>query len=563
MKYLFKKNLAEDNLKKFRDRLYKNQVPLLFKKGTKGLKPISSMAVTSQNETIIPTQAIIQFFQKQIQIDKNLPETDIYFPNLYTLFDLLTKGAEGFSYEPTVSISEKDIHEAGAQKTIESLTMNLIITYFNNIKLEPGKVDKKLLTHNLELIISKSNSGRDYKTLVGNTLRDLIQSLETDKSWRDCFQHINEASLICRLVGSRLPQIDKSALGDIISKSSEELKSLLVMLIKILKTKDQTGDKKDIKVLVKLDNATRTVLEKIDNCLGHSLSFMKTMNMSSKGLFGDIDQALKQCLIKILNSGHGKQRSHEEPYRKLNHTILRHHLNTFFDFDNIVLYFSLSQKDKACEQICHEIFLSHFNEIVEELSNLRKNRNQIDLKNISNRLTETKRLLERIGLNNQAFTKEKEDIEKKYISLIRQISFDNLDMLMKIRNDISLVTQRDQRELLEKIQVILLNNCFSTLNNIPSESASTNLQGEILKILYGYATFYRPMRDFFQKFHFKYIGTKETPSSYLTELTNTNKKVALLLLQYFSDSKSVSDLFERKQIKSSEELFDMVKNQIN
>ncbi|MCP3898394.1 MAG: hypothetical protein GY707_01520 [Desulfobacteraceae bacterium] len=568
MKYLSKKNLAEDNLNKFRDRFYKNKLSLLLKKGTRGLNPINAMKLTEKGEIVVSTQKVIQFLQKQIPIDENLPEANIYFSNIYAIFAQLTKDAEGFSYEPTVSISEKDIQEADAKKTIESLTMNLVITYFNNIKLEPGKVDKNLLTHNLDLIISKSNTGRDYKTLVGNTLKNLIQSLQTDKSWRDCFQHINEASLICRLVGSRLPQIDKSALESIISKSREEVKALLVMLLKILKTKDQTlkdqpTNKKNIKVLVKLDSATRTVLNKIDNCLMHSLSFMKTMNMTSKGLFGDIDQALKQCLIRILNSGQGKQKNPEKPPCELNHTVTRHNLNMLFEYDSIVNYFSLSQKDKACEQIFHDIFQSHLKEIIKEIDNLRANRNDLDMKSIINRLTETKRLLEQIGLNDQALTTEKESILKKYLALIRQIPFDQLDMLLEIRNDISLVTQSNPRDLLEKIQVVLLNNCFSSLNSIPLESSNAKLQGKILKTLYGHAAYYRPMRDFFQRFLYKYVGTKEEPSPYLTELTNANKKVTLSLLKFFSDSKSASEFFERKQIKASEELFDMVKNQIH
>jgi len=270
--------LNEDKIIKFREKLYNKKVSKLLQQGGKGLKPLEKYKKDEKGKTLVYTREITRFFLKQIEKAQS-PFPDQYFDALYTLLQIMSRGAEPISFNCGLSISQEDIQEADLKTTIELLTTNIIITYFNTLKTYKGTVDTSLLEPDLKSLISKSNAGRDYKGLVSNTLTGLIKSLGEDKPWRDYLNDINDADLICRLAGARLPSMKKETMTGIIEKSRSEILGFNELFTKILLTRDQLaskeGNKKSLlKSMAKLDSAILAILKKIDNYLEQDLSWI-------------------------------------------------------------------------------------------------------------------------------------------------------------------------------------------------------------------------------------------------------------------------------------------------
>jgi len=238
--------LNEDKIIKFREKLYNKKVSKLLQQGGKGLKPLEKYKKDEKGKTLVYTREITRFFLKQIEKAQS-PFPDQYFDALYTLLQIMSRGAEPISFNCGLSISQEDIQEADLKTTIELLTTNIIITYFNTLKTYKGTVDTSLLEPDLKSLISKSNAGRDYKGLVSNTLTGLIKSLGEDKPWRDYLNDINDADLICRLAGARLPSMKKETMTGIIEKSRSEILGFNELFTKILLTRDQLASKEGIK----------------------------------------------------------------------------------------------------------------------------------------------------------------------------------------------------------------------------------------------------------------------------------------------------------------------------
>ncbi len=89
----------------------------------------------------------------------------------------------------------------------------------------------------MQSIIKQSTAGRDYKRLVSNTLKGLIFSLAQDKPWIEYIEDINDADLVCRLAGARLPSMEKTTLGTITNKSRQEIAAYNEMFTKLLYTR--------------------------------------------------------------------------------------------------------------------------------------------------------------------------------------------------------------------------------------------------------------------------------------------------------------------------------------
>ena len=91
------------------------------------------------------------------------------------------------------------------------------------VKSNPGNHDESLLNPDIQSIIKQSMASRIYKHLVSDTQKELLFSLTQDKPWFEYIEEINDADLICRLAGARLPSMEKTTLGAITSKSRQEI----------------------------------------------------------------------------------------------------------------------------------------------------------------------------------------------------------------------------------------------------------------------------------------------------------------------------------------------------
>ncbi len=135
----------------------------------------------------------------------------------------------------------------------------------------------------------------------------MIKTLQKGKAWRECLKDIQAASFVCRLVGARLPQIDKKVLSKIVNESRKEINQYLTMFSKILNTRDQIireekNQKNFSKIMKKLDTANFAVLEKIDKYLGDAHTFTQAIGASLKSFLGKNESVLKIAVAEFFLS---------------------------------------------------------------------------------------------------------------------------------------------------------------------------------------------------------------------------------------------------------------------
>lgn len=264
MTYLLMMPLEKNKITEFRNRLYQKNIPGILKSGTRDLVPVETCKRDESGKFIIFIDDIISFFFDAATSENGLDLDGLFF-NLYVLFDLLSKETENISFTSDTRILEKQIEEADNKTTVELLTKNLILSYFKNLDSE-----NDLLGKDLQTIIKISRQGKEYQILVAKTLENLIQTLKSQKSWKEALLEIQIASVVCRLIGARLPQIEKQVLLKIVSQSREEIKENTALFTRILDLRSQfikenEPSKVYLKKMAKVDTALSASLSKIED----------------------------------------------------------------------------------------------------------------------------------------------------------------------------------------------------------------------------------------------------------------------------------------------------------
>jgi len=553
--------LKEDKIINFRKRLYQKNVPNLFKSGAQDLNPIEKCKTDALGKIIVSTSNIIAFFFKNIQKDEP-KSADQYFSNLYLLFDILTKEAQNFSFFSDPRVPEKDIQEANNKITIEYLTKNLIIYYFDNIKLYNGLVNNDLLDKDLKTIIKKSNEGREYQILVDKTLENLIQTLKLSKPWKQSFLDIQEADLVCKLVGANLPQIEKTVLSRIVLESRSEIKKDTHFLTKILTaktqlTKEDKHQKNHLNIMDKLDSATSAVLKKIDDSLGHAHGFMMVISASSRSFLGPLDEELKKNIAGLFFEYNEKDSINNPAGYPLNYSTSRYKMAMLFGYPELTRFAGSLQQDEKYRDCFLCLFKLYFDELIKQMDTFLSASDPKDIKGIEICLSETLKLVEKLDLEKLFLVPEKKGIQKKYLSLLKAMPLEQIDSIIDIKENLCRATQDDSKMLLENIRKILVDSCYEFLLGIEADSLSADeLHRTIQKLITGYSLQYKPQRFFYQKFFEKYVGgTDGSISNFMVELFNNRKPVALEILHIFSDPNYVADLLSKEQIAFSDKMF--------
>ncbi len=550
--------LNKDRLVRFGERLYQKKMPRLFKEGAGDLNPIKKSKRDPEGRTIISTREIITFFVLKLEGEKS-PDADEYFESLYLLFEVLSKNTENYIFESDVRIAEKDIQEADNKKTIEYLTTNLIISYFVTFKDAAG-ADGEFLEKDLKKIIIKGNEGRDYKTLVGNTLKTLIKTLQEGKAWRECLEDIKVASLVCRLVGARLPQIDKNVLSKIVLESRKEINQYLAMFVKIRNTRDQVvRDEKNQKIFLKtmnkLDTANTAVLDKIDKYLADAHAFIQSIGASPKSFLGQNDSVLKQCIAKYFFEF--QESNDKKTGINLNYSTYRFKMGSLFGYPDLTKYASTIQKEEIYKDCILNIYDVHLKEIIKQIRNIIKRAAFLNTKSLETVIFESNRLINKFDLNDKCLENDKQRVQQKYLTLIRQTPVEKIKAIIELREQICNAIQDDSRELLENTRKVLVDSCYASLISIDSKSfPADELTTQVRKIVRGYSFHYKPQRFFYQQFFELYIGKlDEELSEFFTDIMQTKKILGMAMLTYFSDHNHVKGFLSDKQIEYAGRLF--------
>ena len=554
------KTLSAEKIKKFREKIYHQRVSRLLQHGGKGLNPLSKYKKDEKGQTLVVTKQISGFFFREME-KLGAPNPDQYFTSLFNLFQILTKEAEPISFDCGFSISEKDIQEADNKQTIELLTTNIIITYFNNVKTHKGTVDTTLLEPSLSGIIARSNAGRDYKGLVSNTLTTLISSLAEDKPWREYLDDINDADLICRLTGAKLPSMEKKALAGIIAKSRKEIKSYNDVFTKILVTRAQMAareknKKKLLKAMEKMNNATLAILEKIDDYLVSAHRFMQIIGLSPEVVLGGNDAALKQNLIWIFLGAKPDKADQVNLLENLGVATARYRLNMLFDYPNITYYCRQFKSEEQYSRLYFDMFRLLFRELKEKMTALDQASGETDIRVFCQYLLEVERAVENLHLEEPDLPEEKQSVREAYVAAVNQIEFQHLTGMMKASEKVCQVTQDRTREMMADLRSALVAGAFSALIEYSKEplTADTATNG-IKKRLHAYAMFYKPQREFYRNFFDTYVGSKAQPvSTYLADIMKTNKLFAAAILMVLSDEKVMKELLPPNRTGHAREL---------
>mgnify|MGYP001555550774 CR=1 FL=1 len=552
--------LKKDRINRFRDRLYQKKMPRLLLSGSDSLRPISRSKVNEEGNTIIETREIIQFFQNSVSSDSFI-DSDQYFANLYLVFRQLSRDSDQYTFEPGVQTSVEDINRATNKKAIEYLTGNLIISFFENAHLSDGSDTDDFLKKDLKTVIKKTNEGRDYRTLVSNTLQAMVQTLKEDKPWRESLDDIQTAALVCRLVGARLPQIDKAVLSKNVRQAREEIEKDLAVFTKILNTRDQTireekNKKVFLKTMQKLDTALFGVFKRIDTFLGYAHTFIGAVGISRQGFLGSSDDRLKQSLARFFFNCRKKNEDNGQVYGPLTYSTTRYLMRILMDHPELVR-FSLSLKEKEEYTDCFpRLFSLFFNEIIKQTAELPRAK-KFQTGHLESCLGETLRLIDTFHLDPDQMKDEKLEIKKRFLSLIRSSELEHLPKILALKDKVSQVTQDEKKELLEDTRRVLIDNFNGRLLSIETgQESADEMQKTVRKMILNYSLHYRPRQFFYQRFFTRHIANarEETVSESFTALMGQKKILAMAILTFFSDFKQVGEFMSKKQVEFADKL---------
>jgi hypothetical protein len=533
-----------DDVKKFKERLFQKNISELMRSGSEGLNPVSMCRKNEQGQIIVPVRTIVEFFFNLFEKEE-LFNPDTYISTLYYLLKEITKESDEYFFESDISVAEKDIYEADTKTTIELLTKNIIITYFNHVKIEPepDAEDFVLLDPQLQAIIKISNSGRDYRSLVERTLKKLVEILNHDNTWRKCLLYMNRASLVCRLVGTKLPQIDKKVLASYIQQSRVEINKEAVLFSKIINTremliKEEANLKNFLKTMEKLRVALNSVIGKMNNYFFYAKSFMLTLGASSDVFLGEIDAELKENLARVILNYSVED---SESYLQLNYASLRYRINRLLAQSDLTFYFKEIQNQETYKLCYLNIFKVYYDRLLSLMVKMAETPLEMDIKRLDNVLFECKKVIKNLSLDIHLFEDEKFEIRKAYVELLKVVSVEQTDELIDLALTVVSVTQDKSGEFFEVVRKVLLSDSFTALRHIDIKSIKPDeIKKTIQKTLYGYSIHYRPRREFYNTFFKTYIGAKNKPPSvFIKELITTNQPLALAILKVLSEKDAV------------------------
>ncbi len=552
---------TRDNIIRFRKRLFQKQVPQIFKAGTQGINPIKSCRLDQDGRQVVATQDIASFFFECSEKD-NFISSGSYFSNLYVLFYILSRDAENCSFTSGELIPEKDIQKADDIQAIEYLAGNLISSYFSHLKLSNGLVNSELLDKDLKKVIKLSNADRDYKGFTNSIFKKLTANLTLEKSWKRCVDKIQKASLVFNLVGFRLPEIDKFVQENIVANARKDIEKNTQVLGKILSTKDQlirgeTNQKHFTERMNKLDIATREILKKINRYLGHVNQYTAITGISIQDFLGKTDAHLSKNAAKLFFDYHDIKRKNVSIRKQSNYLILRYRMEMLFEYPEITAFAkSLKQKNSFVDGYVN-VFQVFFQELIRQLGQSVTRFKPEQTGTIENCLSDIYQAIDKLGLPWKMLRKERREIQKRYIELIKTTPIDLIAPIIDLREELSLAVQDRSKEFLSKIRKVLVDSCYSYLMRIGrTETVPKNqLQKEVQKLLFGYSLHYKPQRHFYLAFFNKYIGVPEGPvSAYLAGMLNDDKLLAVTILDIFSNENLVADYLSKDQISFAEKL---------
>jgi len=560
--------LNQDKLIKFREKLYTKKVAKLLRQGGKGLNPLGKYKKDEKGRTLVPVREILRFFFRQIEKagSTGSPLTNHYISALHSLLEAMSRGAEPISFDCGFSISLEEIRDADNKTAIKLLTTNIIITYFNTLKTHKGKVNTSLLSPDLNALISKSKAGTDYTDLINNSMDRVIQSIEEEKPWQESLENLNDADLICRLAGTRLPAIKKENMARLIGQSRREILGDNEVFTKILITRSELTLKERnkkifLKSMEKLDAATLAILKKTDNYLFSAHRLMQILNLSYQVVLGKTDAQLKQNLVWIFLDAKPGKTDRSDRLKDLGISPVRYRLNMLFNFPDITRYCRSFKTTEEYRTLFFNLFRMLFNDVTGKLAHIKTSPNKTGLDLIRQNLREIARAVENLGVGAAHIKDEKLALEDTYLGLIQKVDFVALTPIMEICDLICRATQDQTREIMSRIRPALVNACFSNLKAYAQKAATADRPANnIKKQLNAYAAYYKPQREFYRIFFDTYLGFGSTPvSPHLTAFINTNNHFAAALLKVYSDETGMKDLISADRISHAATLLDQIR----
>jgi len=542
-------------------------MPEIMRRGGEGLTPVKKYPEDERGYPLVPIKKITRFFLEEMgKAQFVLPNQ--YIEELYTLFKMLILDLPAVSFDLGVSISQNDIQEADNKTTIELLTTNVIITYFHLAKTNIGRQDDSLLNPDMQSIIKQSTAGRDYKHLVSNTLKGLIFSLAQDKPWFEYIQDINDADLICRLAGARLPRMEKTTLGSIISKSRQEIDGHNEILTKLLYTRartvsNQENKKEYFKSMDRLDTVIYGVLKKMDRFLAMTYQLHQILDLPSRSIIGDTFSKLRQNMQWLFFDIWPKAFKQGGMPHQAAVSTLRYRMTILFSVPHITRFCREFTHHPAFQAPVDDLFQLMFKALADKINQVPTDagNRSADLRGVERALFEIRRAIENLDPDQSQLTHEKEDVKIAYIALILKTDLDSLDAVLSLCDMICDVTHDQDREIMIRIRSVLMEKSFFPLEEyagkkIPPKDAIP----EISKRLQAFAVHYRPQREFYRTFFDTYIIAKPRPKvPHFTQFLMTNRYFAQAMLMHFANGKAMEDLLPVSYIeKAGQLLYDLL-----
>ncbi len=554
--------LTENKILTFRDRLYTNDMPEIMRQGGEGLTPVKKYPEDEGGYPLVPIKRITRFFLEEMgKAQFVLP--DQYIEELYTLFKMLILDLPPVSFDLGVSISQEDIQEADNKTTIELLTTNVIITYFHLAKTNIGNQDDSLLNPDMQSIIKQSTAGRDYKRLVSNTLKGLIFSLAQDKPWFEYIQDINDADLICRLAGARLPSMEKTTLGSITSKSRQEIAGYNDIFTKLLHTRvrtisSQENRKEYFKSMERLDTAIYGVLKKMDRFLAMAYRLHQILDLPSRSIIGDTFSKLRQNMLWLFFDIWPKALEQGGMPHQTAVSALRYRMNILFSVPHITRFCREFTHNPIFQAPVNDLFQLMFKALADKINrvSMEEGNSSAGLGRVERALFEIRRAIENLDPDESRLTDEKEDVKIAYIALILKIDFESLEAVLSLCDMICEVTHDKDREIMIRIRSALMEKSFFTLEEYAGKKVlPRDAIPEISKRLQAFAVHYRPQREFYRIFFDTYVISTPRPRvPHFTQFLMSNRYFAQAMLMRFADHKAMKDLLPGSYIEKAGQL---------
>ena len=556
--------LDPNKVQAFRDRLYTNDMPEIMRHGGDGLTPVIKYPKDEHGFLLVPIKRITRFFLEEIGKVQFVPSGQ-YIEELYELFKALIHDLPAVSFDVGINITQEDIRESDNKTIIELLTTNVIITYFYLVKSNPGNQDESLLNPDIQSIIKQSTTSRVYKHLVSDTQKELLFSLTQDKPWFEYIEEINDADLICRLAGARLPSMEKTTLGAITSKSRQEIAGYNDMLTKLLYTRARTVTSQEnkreyFKSMKKLDTAIYGILKKMDRFLAMAYRLSQILDISSRFIIGDTFSKLRQNMLWLFFDVWPQALEQGDMPHQTAVSALRYRMNILFSVPHITRFCREFTQNPTFQAPVNDLFQLLFKVLLDKINQvfLKEGDSSAGLGRLESALFEIRRAIEKLDLDESGLTDEKKEVQIAYVALIFKTNFESLEAVLNLCDMICEVTHDKDREIMISIRAALMEKSFFTLEEYAAKKVtSKDAIPEISKRLQAFAVHYRPQREFYRIFFDTYVISKPRPNvPHYTRFLIGNRPFAQAMLMRFADYKAMKNFLPESYIDKANQLLD-------